>query len=79
MIRTNRDISLCAEAGKLISPTFASFEFTTWKLSDQDSTLGGFSQGRHPTDDDEHAFDMNVTPEPIGAEAIDEFGDDDRE
>ncbi|XP_063848247.1 condensin complex subunit 2-like [Scylla paramamosain] len=57
--------------GKRICPTFAPFEFTTWKLGDEDSFCD-ISRLRDTDDEDEdpeavdeHKFDVNAVPEPI--------------
>ncbi|XP_042215327.1 condensin complex subunit 2-like [Homarus americanus] len=58
---------------KLICPTFAPFEFTSWKLGDEDSfcdtskVMGDM--------DDNHRFDVNAIPAPI--DENDDFIDDD--
>ncbi|KAG7172780.1 Condensin complex subunit 2-like [Homarus americanus] len=57
---------------KLICPTFAPFEFTSWKLGDEDSfcdtskVMGDM--------DDNHRFDVNAIPAPI--DENDDFIDD---
>lgn len=58
-------------AEKMICPTFAPFEFTTWKLGDEDSFCDiSRLMGTEDEDDgseavDEHKFDVNAVPEPI--------------
>ena len=62
--------------GKTICPTFAPFEFTTWKVGDN-SSFCDLSKLRTSDDEeeeeeedpgkaaDDHKFDVNAVPEPI--------------
>lgn len=67
------------DLNQLICPTFASFEFTTWKVGDEDS----FSEtsrlmaddANQPEDVDIHRFDVNAIPEPLGND-VDFYADD---
>lgn len=55
----------------MICPTFAPFEFTSWKLGDEDSfcnisKLMDISKDEDELEAvDEHKFDVNAVPEPI--------------
>ncbi|XP_045608820.1 condensin complex subunit 2 [Procambarus clarkii] len=67
----------------MICPTFATFEFTTWKLGDEDSFCDASKLMDEKDDDqggnDSHRFDVNAIPAPIGNDefdADDEYGAD---
>lgn len=75
----SHDISLFPDLGQaLICPTFASFEFTSWKLGDDSSCdTSSFEDGDkgNRSLNNSHRFDINAVPEPIDDDA--EFlGDD---
>ena len=60
-------------SNKLICPTFAPFEFTSWKVGDEDSFCDVSRLKKdNEASDDEHAFDMNAVPEPYDDEPFEE-------
>ncbi|KAB7496436.1 Condensin complex subunit 2 [Armadillidium nasatum] len=59
---------------KVICKTFLSFEFTTWKLSD-DSFRDSMNPQRE--NENEHAFDINAVPEPLDEQEQEPFEVDD--
>lgn len=73
------DISLLPDLSQtVICPTFAPFEFTTWKLGDDSScdtsSLEDNVKENKP-ENNSHRFDINAVPEPIDDDA-EFFGDD---
>ncbi|XP_042893059.1 condensin complex subunit 2-like [Penaeus japonicus] len=52
---------------RLICPTFAPFEFTSWKVGDEDSfcDVSRLKDKEEEDDQDAHRFDVNAVPEPL--------------
>lgn len=52
---------------RLICPTFAPFEFTSWKVGDEDSfcDVSRLKDKEEEEDQDAHRFDVNAVPEPL--------------